>query len=146
MPVVPEKVSPAGDRICFVEPPHAAATTKPPGQGCAPTPPARARRIYHNIRYRHHPQPVQRDRDGSQVKTATNPPGNRPDRAGFILTACMVMQPGESTRISPKITRVSPVFGVLPPRPALIRSVIRSWPTVRRPGRFSARPAAPRSA
>ncbi|EAR0284414.1 hypothetical protein EBG86_25755 [Salmonella enterica] len=57
--------------------------------------------IYHNIRYRHLPQPVQRDRDGSQVKPATNHPKNRPDRAGFILTVCMVMQPGESTRISP---------------------------------------------
>ncbi|EGS6515308.1 hypothetical protein I9F77_005194 [Salmonella enterica] len=57
--------------------------------------------IEHNTRYRHLPQPVQRDRDGSQVKPATNHPKNRPDRAGFILTVCMVMQPGESTRISP---------------------------------------------
>lgn len=114
----------------------------PCGQGCAPTPPARARRIYHNIRYRHHPEPVQRDRDGSQVKTATNHPENRPDRAGFILTACMVMQPGESARISPKITRVSPVSGAFPLRPG----PLRSGKAYRRRGGFSARTAAPRSA
>lgn len=127
MPVVPENVSPAGDRICFVAPPHVADTTNPPGQGCAPTPPARARRIYHNIRCRHRSGRVHCVRGGRQVKPATNHPKNRPDRAGFILTTCMVMQLGESTRISPKITRVSPVFGFLPPRLGLLRS----WPTGR---------------
>ncbi|EPC4898289.1 hypothetical protein Q1B75_004918 [Salmonella enterica] len=43
------------------------------------------RAIYHNIRYRHPPQPVQRDPDGCLAKPATNHPENRPDRAGFIF-------------------------------------------------------------
>ncbi|ECJ5897362.1 hypothetical protein FNN83_26465 [Salmonella enterica subsp. diarizonae] len=55
--------------------------------------------IYHNICYQHRPGRVQRDPDGRQAKPATNHPENRPDRAGFILAHCMVMQPGGSFRI-----------------------------------------------
>ncbi|EGX3500238.1 hypothetical protein BJH39_005322 [Salmonella enterica] len=55
--------------------------------------------IYHKICYRHRPGRIQRDPDGRQVKPATNHPENRPDRAGFIFTTCMVMQPGEPSRI-----------------------------------------------
>ncbi|EBH2659688.1 hypothetical protein FKF99_23730 [Salmonella enterica] len=57
------------------------------------------RTIEHNICYQHPLQPVQRDPDGCLAKPATNHPENRPDRAGFIFTICMVMQPGESCRI-----------------------------------------------
>ncbi|EEL1126385.1 hypothetical protein G8E11_005005 [Salmonella enterica] len=57
------------------------------------------RAIYHNICYQHPPEPVQRDPDGRLAKPATNHPENRPDRAGFIFTTCMVMQPGGSFRI-----------------------------------------------
>ncbi|EEB5699410.1 hypothetical protein GN496_25515 [Salmonella enterica] len=55
--------------------------------------------IEHNICCPHRPGRGQRDHGSSEVKMATNHPENRPDRAGFIFTICMVMQPDESARI-----------------------------------------------